>query len=375
MQTLRVGFLGFGFMGKTHLFAHKTLPFYYGAAPAAIALKSVCTGHDASARAARDFGGFERHTTDPLAILNAPDIDLVHICTPNHCHLAEITAGLRANKHLYIEKPITGTLAEAERLLALLPAYQGAAQIVFNYRFLPATLKAKALIEEGFLGPLTHFRAAYLHGGSLHPDKPVNWKSTAAAGGGVINDLGSHVVDLITHLIGPLQSLCAISRIWSPSRPDPHDPLRPMTIDAEEAAAALVRTADGAYGTLEASKITAGSEDELRFELHGRHGALRFNLMSPNYLEAFDARRPDGAHGWQRIATVGRFPAPGGQFPSPKNSVGWERTHVHSLYSFLRHITEGTPPAPSIAEAIQTQRTLDAWRRSAQSRSWIDLDR
>jgi len=201
----------------------------------------------------------------------------------------------------------------------------------------------------------------------------VNWKSTAAAGGGVINDLGSHVVDLVTHLIGPLQSLCATSRVWSSRRPSPGAPDQTLMIDAEEAAVALVRTPDGAFGTLEASKITAGAEDELRFELHGRHGALRFNLMDLNYLEAFDARDRDGSHGWKKIATVGRFPAPGGKFPSPKNSLGWERAHVHSLYSFLRHVTDGTPPSPSIAEAIQTQRVLEAWRRSADSRAWIDL--
>lgn len=373
MTPLRVGFLGFGFMGKTHLFAHTTIPFYYGASPVAVELKAVCTGSETSARAAQAFGGFERWTTDPMAVLNAPDIDLVHICTPNANHHAQIVAGLRANKHLYIEKPITSTHAEANELLPLLASYTGVAQVVFNYRFLPATLKAKALIEQGLLGTLTHFRAAYLHSGSLDPDKPVNWKSTSAGGGGVINDLGSHVVDLITHLIGPLRSICADSRIWSGQRPAMGKSSGMTTIDAEEAASALVRTADNALGILEASKIAAGSEDDLRFELHGRHGALRFNLMNANYIEAFDARDADGSHGWRHLATVGRFPFPGGIFPNPRGSVGWERAHVHSLYSFLGHVVNHTPPSPSIAEAVETQKVLEGWRASAAHRRWIDL--
>lgn len=377
MPVLGVGILGYGFMGKMHTFAHKTIPIYYDPPPVRCELKVVCTSRDETARAARAAGGFQRCTTDAQAVIEADDVDIVHICTPNHLHFSALAAAVRAGKHIYCDKPVTADLREADELAGLLPAYGGAAQVVLQYRFLPATIRARQLVEEGFLGPVTHFSAAYLHSGSVDPNKAVNWKSSAAAGGGVIRDLGPHILDLLWWLVGPFESANCVSRIWSPQRPSLDKPGTMVTVDAEEAAAMMIRCKDGAFGTVEVSKIATGAEDELRFEIHGRHGAMRFNLVQPNYLEVYDGRLPDGdyggSRGWQRIAAVQKYPAGAGTFPGPKFSVGWTRAHVHCLYSFLRCIAEGTEPHPSLAEGIHVQRILEAVRASARSGSWVDL--
>ena len=150
-----------------------------------------------------------------------------------------------------------------------------------------------------------------------------------------------------------------------------------MDIDVEDAALMLLRAADGAIGAVEASKIATGTEDELRFEIHGRHGALRFNLMEPNTLEIYDARLSEGVgggrRGWQRIAAGQKYPPPGGKFPNPKFSIGWMRSHIHCLYAFLKSIVEGTEAHPSLAEGIHLQRVLEAVRASAEMGSWVDL--
>lgn len=139
----------------------------------------------------------------------------------------------------------------------------------------------------------------------------------------------------------------------------------------------LLRAEDGTIGSVEATKLATGTEDELRFEIHGRHGALRFNLMQPNYLEVYDGRLADGdlggARGWQRIATVRKYPTPAGKFPGPKFTIGWIRGHVHCLYSFLNCIAEGADPHPSLAEGIHLQRVLEAVRASADSGNWVEL--
>jgi predicted dehydrogenase len=321
MKTLGVGVLGFGFMGRTHTFAHRTIPFYYDPSPVECALRVVCRSNAAKLSAAKAVGGFERCTTDPMAVIEAGDVDIIHICTPNSEHLPALRAAIAAGKHVYVEKPVTGSLAEAEELEKLLPKYSGKAQVVLQYRCFPATLRAKQLIEEGFLGPVTHFRAAYLH--SL--DKPGTM----------------------------------------------------MAVDVEEAAALLLRAADGAFGTVEASKIATGTEDELRFEIHGRHGAMRFNLMDPNCLEVFDERDAGGDYGgqrgWKKLTCLQKYPAPGGKFPGPRFTVGWIRAHVHSLYSFLKAIADDSEPSPSLAEGIHRQRILEAVRESAETGAWVDL--
>jgi predicted dehydrogenase len=375
--TLGVGVLGYGFMGKTHTFAHRTIPFYYVPPPARCVLRAVCTSRESTARAAMQAGGFERCTTNPLEVIEADDIDVVHVCTPNSEHFAALAAAIRANKHIYCDKPVTGSLDEAGRLAAMLPGYRGAAQVALQYRFFPATMRARQLVEEGFLGPVTHFRAVYLHSGSVDPSRPVNWKSTARAGGGVIRDLGSHIVDLLWWLIGPFESVSCMSRIWAPRRPSLDEPGKMVTVDVEEAAVLMLRAADGAFGTVDVSKIATGAEDELAFEIHGRHGAMRFNLDQPNYLEVYDGRMPDGdfggRRGWQRLATVQRYPGAGGKFPSPRAAIGWLRGHVHCLYSFLQCVADGTEPHPSLAEGLRLQRVLEAAREAAESGGWVDL--
>ena len=376
MKPLGIGVLGYGFMGRMHTFAHKTIPLYYSPPPVDCRLKVVCEVNDELARAAMEAGEFERCTTDPKQVIDADDVDLVHVCTPNREHFPALAAAMRAGKHIYVDKPVTASLEDAEKVAGMLGDYRGRAQVALQFRFFPATLKAKQLIEEGFLGPVTHFRAAYLHSGSVDPAKPVNWKSTAAAGGGVIRDLGSHVIDLLWHLIGPFRSACCVSRIWAAERPDLDEPGTTMKIDVEDAALILLRSAEGAFGSVDVSKIATGTEDELRLEIHGRHGAIRFNSMQPNYLEIYDGQPSDrdlGGRGWQRIASVHRYPAPGGKFPGPKFPVGWVRGHVHSLYSFLAAIAEGADPHPSLAEGIHLQRVLEAIRQAADSQAWVDL--
>jgi len=377
MKTLGVAVLGYGFMGKTHTYAHHTMPFYYDPMPVQCRLRVVCSSTPQRGAAAQKAGGFERLTTSFEEAIRADDVDVVHVCTPNHLHLPALRLAIAAGKHIYVEKPLTATVQEAEQVEQLLPAYRGTGQIVLHNRFFPATMKAKQLVTEGFLGPVTHFRAAYLHAGSVDPDAPVNWKSTAAAGGGVVRDLGSHVIDLVNWLIGPLTAVNCVSRIWSPQRPDRQRPGQKITIDAEEAAVMLLRLADGGIGTLEASKIATGVEDELRLEIHGRHGAMRFNLMEPDFLEIYDGRLSDGPlggrHGWQRIASVHRYPPPGGTFPGPKATVGWLRGHVHCLYNFLESIAQGRPAEPSLAAGVHLQRVMESVLESARTGRWIDL--
>ena len=373
---LGVGMLGFGFMGRAHTFAHLTMPLYYDPPPAACKLRAVCVRREAPAQTAMELG-FERWTADPLEVIESPDVDLVHICTPNHLHFPALKAAISAGKHIYCDKPVTATLEEADALQQLLPGHTGKAQVALQYRFLPATLRAKRLVEDGLLGPITHFRGAYLHSGSVDPDRAVNWKSTSAAGGGVIRDLGAHLLDLLWWLIGPFEAVNCIGRIWAPQRPDADSPGRTMTIDAEEGAALLLRCADGAFGVVEVSKIATGAEDELRFEIHGRHGAIRFNLMQPNYLEVYDGRLPDGEYGgergWQSIACVQKYPEPGDKFPGPKFSLGWIRAHVHCLYAFLDAIATDSSPSPSLEEGLHLQRVLEAARTSAEKREWVEL--
>ena len=113
--------------------------------------------------------------------------------------------------------------------------------MTFQNRFFPATLRAKQLIDEGRLGRVLQFRAAYLHAGSADPNAPLRWKLTGAAGGGVIADLASHLLDLVEHLAGPIDAVMAETHIAYTERPSPQDPARKVPVDAEDCVLILAR--------------------------------------------------------------------------------------------------------------------------------------
>jgi len=254
--------------------------------------------------------------------------------------------------------------------------YQGTAQMTLQCRYFPAVMRAKQLIDEGFVGRVLEFRATYLHAGSASPSAPLRWKLSAEAGGGVINDLASHILDLIHHLLGDFGAIVADTQIAYAERPSAADPSRMVKVDAEDCVMFLARMASGALGTIEATKIATGTEDEVRFEIHGERGALRFNSMDPHFLEAFNmstAAAPiGGMQGWTRIATGQRFPAPASAFPGPKFSIGWMRVHAACLANFLHAIEGGQKGAPGLDQGVYIQYLLEQIRASQSSRGWVN---
>src|SRR4029077_1206991 len=149
-------------------------------------------------------------------------------------HFEALQSAITHQKHIYCDKPLVATLDDARRLASTLAGYRGTAQMTFQYRFYPATMRAKQLIDEGRLGRVLQFRAAYLHGGSADPSAPARCKLTAAAGGGVIADLASHVFDLVEHLAGPIDAVMAETTTAFADRPAPHDSSRKVPVDVED---------------------------------------------------------------------------------------------------------------------------------------------
>ncbi|HOX38513.1 MAG TPA: Gfo/Idh/MocA family oxidoreductase [Candidatus Brocadiia bacterium] len=378
MQTYGVGFYGFGFIGKVHAYGYLNLPIYYNPAPVKAKLVGVCTSSRQTAEASRDLLGFDFGTTDYRELLNRDDIQIVHCCAPNNLHHDFVADAMRAGKHIYCDKPLALNADEARDLLNIAErtGYRGKFQMTFQYRFFPATMRAKQLIDEGFLGRVFGFRAEYLHAGYIDPTRPMTWRLDAAQSGcGALGDLGSHALDLIYGLLGPYAKVNASLETMIKERPL-KDGSGKAKVGVDDVAILNMKMPDGAVGTIEAWRLATGAEDELRFEIHGERGALRFNLMDPNWLEAYDAREAEkplgGERGWKRIACVHRFDPPGG-FPGPKNTIGWMRGHVHCLYNFLDAITKDENPRPSLRDGAYIQQVMDSAIRSSQDGCWVDI--
>ena len=374
MRTIGVGIIGWGFMGKTHAQALRSLPLFYPNAGFEVALRCVCARHLENAEAAARAAGFEHYTDDYRELLAREDIDVVSICTPNDQHEEMALAAIRAGKHVYIDKPLAVTADSAARIAAAAAESPVLTRMVFNNRYLPATLRAKQLVEEGRIGEVLTFSARYLHSGSIDPDKPIGWKQQMQ--GGVVLDLGSHALDLLTWLVGmPQRVLCKTFTLYA-DRPT-RDGGREQAL-SEDHAQMVLELENGAVGSVEASKIATGSNDELTLEVRGTKGALRWSSMDINWLYFYDNTLPEadygGLRGFTQIECVGRYPAPGGKFLPPKNSVGWERGHLHCYYTFLDAVARGVPTEGDIADGARLQTLMEALRRSAETNAWIDFE-
>lgn len=363
-QSIRVGLCGFGFMGKTHLYALSNLPYFYDL-PYRAEVIGVCTAHRETADAAAEAFGIRRVYACEADMIADGDIDVIDICTPNPCHFTTARAAISAGKHVLCEKPLTAS-AEESRELAQLAASTGlTCGVVFNNRFLSPVLRARQLAEEGRLGRILSFDFAYRHNSCIDPERTVGWKQRATCGGGTLADLGPHVIDLCRLLCGEIVSVMGKSQIAFPTHRVPEGE---WLTDADEAFYLTATTASGAVGQITVSKLTQGANDELTFSVYGTEGAVRFDLMQPNYLYVYvnDAAGAPlgGLRGFTRVECVGRFDAPALPFPSPKAPIGWLRGHIGSMEHYLSAVYAHRSADPSFADGAAVDRIIAAARRS-----------
>ena len=360
-RQLRIGMVGFGSMGRTHAYAVNNLAYFYGTLPFRASVAGVCTtSYERSVALAEEYGlGTAAHDFDEL--IAREDIDIIDICTPNTLHFDMICRALDAGKHVLCEKPLCVTAEEAAIIARKERESGRTCGMVFNNRFMAPMLRAKQLIDEGRLGRILSFRISYDHNTSTFAEKAPGWKQTAEFGGGVLFDLGSHIIDLLRYLCGDFDFVQGQEQIAFDRHAD-------WQTDADEAFYITARLKNGACGTIVANKLATGASDDLSLVIFGERGSIRYELMEPEWLYFYDNDRPSspigGERGFTRIECGGRFPAPGDTFPSPKASVGWLRCHVGSMYEFLSAVAEERAFSPSLADGAYVQSVMLAARES-----------
>ncbi len=359
---MKIAIIGFGSMGKTHSWCVKNLNYFYKDLPFSAEYAGVCTTKTETAESSARLLGISRYTVNEDELINDPSIDIIDICTPNVFHYETLKKAINAGKHIYCEKPMCVTYAQAKEIDELAKSKGVIAKMVFNNRFLPATMKAKELVDKGKLGKIISFNCRYLHASATDPNKNAGWKQNKdICGAGTLFDLGSHAVDLMQHLCGKITEVKARSQVAYPERRG-SDGLVWQT-NADEAFYMICTTEQGARGMIEASKLCVGANDELEFSVYGEKGSLKFSLMEPNWLHFYDNTASDGhfggLKGYTKIECCGRYDAPGGAFPSFKAPIGWLRGHLHSMYSFLSEVYEGKQGSPSLHDGAEVQRVLE----------------
>jgi levoglucosan dehydrogenase len=373
VKALRIGMVGYGAIGRVHAMAYRDILYHYGLPASAIQIVGVATNHRESAQKAAAEIGCDFYTDDYRELLGR-DLDIIDCCTPNNSHEAILAAAAAAGKHLYCEKPLSTNTAEGRRIVAAVENWGVKSQMTFNFRYFPAVIRARQLIDAGFLGRVFSFRGRYLRSGYISASKPHTWRlNKAQSGGGALFDLGSHLLDMVYYLLGDFDAVQAQLETLIPERPITPGSTEMARVDVDDLALLHLRMASGVPGTLEISRMGTGATNDLQIEISGDQGAIRFKSDDPAWLEVYDVRDAEqplgGMRGFRKLETGQHYD--GAKAPDWTMTPSFMRTHAECQYQFLKAISEDRTPSPSLSDGLRIQEVMEAAQRASDQERWV----
>ena len=366
---LKIGLIGTGFMGKTHVFGFSAAPRVFDL-PYELVLHTVADRNIELATAAAHTLGFAKASGDWKSLVDDPEIDLIDITAPNAFHKEMALAAIAAGKHVYCEKPLAPLASDAQAMAAAAEAAGVKTQVGFNYLCNPMLGLARDLISSGELGEIRSYRGIHAEDYMADSQSPFTFRHDPA-GGGALADLGSHALATAEFLLGPIQSVMGDSVTVIASRPDGHGGSRRVEVD--DLGRAFLRFANGATGSIEASWIAMGRKMQHDFEVYGTKGALLFSQERFNELHFYNAADPAGRRGFRRIE-AGPDHDPYGLFcVAPGHQLGFNDLKAIEVARFVEAIAGKRAEPFNFRAGERIQTLVESVQRSAQATQWVNI--
>lgn len=354
----RAGILGAGFMGRVHAHAIR--------ASGGRVVSVVASTKERSQQAAAEFGA-ERVVADATELVEAGDIDVIHICTPNNLHEPQVKAALAAGKHVVCEKPLATSAAVAADLDAVATQGGRVATVPFVYRFHPMVREARERVRRGDLGRLSLAHGSYLQDWLLLPSDD-NWRVDPALGGPsrAFADIGSHWGDLLEFVTGD-----RIARLSAQSATVNQDRVgRPVS--TEDAVTMQFTTARGVLGTAVISQVSPGRKNRLLLEVSGTEATVVFDQEQPELLweggreqSRLLVRDPDTLS--EPAARYARVPA--------GHAQGYQDCFNAFVADTRAAIAgESADGLPTFADGLRAARIAEAVLASAHDGGWVEVE-
>ena len=284
-RKLRMGIVGGGqgsFIGRVHVTAavlDNRATLVAGALSSDPA-RAKASAADYDIDPARAYGSYREMLDRERALPAEQRIDFVTVVTPNHMHFPVAKAALEAGFHVVCDKPLTLTLAEAEELARIVAASKAVFVVTHNYTGYPLVRQAREMILAGELGEIQAIRVEYIQGWlrtrlETEGQKQAAWRTdpTKSGAAGCFGDIGTHAYNLGRFMTGLLpEKISTNLKTFVPDRP------------LDDYGHAVIRYENGALGTVTASQISHGRENDLRIQIDGTLGSLQWHQEEPNKL-------------------------------------------------------------------------------------------
>ncbi len=379
MYNLKTAIIGAGFMGPAHTEALRRI---------GVNVVGLLGIDDAeSTRVAKSLGIPKAYRNFDEALAD-PNVDVVHITTPNRLHHRMAKAALQAGKHVMCEKPLAMTTEETSDLVETARKSGLAAGVNYNMRFYPLCLQAKEMVKAGEAGQVFSIVGSYVQDWLLYPTD-YNWRVLAEEGGAVraVGDIGTHWLDLVQNITGTkVVAVLADLKTVHPLRKRPKGEVETFSgkvtqiqatedvaINTEDCGSIMLRFDNGAKGSLWVSQMTAGRKNCLRFEIGGTKKALYWDSESPNEIWS----------GYRNKANEKLLKDPGLAAENVRGFIGYPGGHnegypdsfKQSFQAFYSYIANGDmsahPPFATFADGHHEVALGEAIFRSHREEKWV----
>ncbi|RIX99751.1 gfo/Idh/MocA family oxidoreductase [Aureimonas flava] len=364
-DTIGIGLVGTGFMGKCHALAWNAVAATFGETRRPRLVHLAEARGDLAAERAEAFG-FARWTDDWRALVADPEVEVVSIAAPNPFHADMARAALEAGKHVWCEKPMATTREDARSMLEAWRRSGRVAALGYNYVQNPALRQMEELIRDGAVGTVNHVRLEMDEDFMADPDAPFAFKNGAESGLGALDDFAVHPLSILWRLAGPVASAMT-------DQAKPYASRGGRAVETHEIATSLLRLRSGASGLLTANRAAWGRKGRIAVQVFGSRGTLLYDQERMNEFQLF-TREGDGRTQGFRTVLSAPAHAPYGAFvPAPGHGLGFNDLKVIEAHEVLAAI-EGRPARIVDFEiGFAIEETVHAMARSHQLGRWVDV--
>lgn len=385
MEKVKVGVIGTGFIGPTHIEAIRRLGFVE-----VVGLAE--TSQEAAEKKAAELG-IPKAYGDYRDMLRDSDIQVVHNCTPNHLHFAINKEIILAGKHVLSEKPLAMSSEESAELLALAQKHNVVHGVNFNYRQFPSVKNLASMVKNEQLGHINLVHGSYLQDWLLY-ETDFNWRLAPEVGGKsrAVADIGSHWCDTVQYVTGkrivevfadlatviPVRKKSTTNIATFGAKKDQEVEYEDVPINTEDYASVLVRFDDGAKGVFTVSQVSAGRKNRLSFEIDGSKSSAFWNQEEPEKLWIGHRDKPNEL----LLADPALFTDEAKQaihHPGGHNE-GWPDALKNGMLNFYTFIRDGKDPGsdqPNFATFEDGHLSMcitDAILKSNEQQTWVKVE-
>lgn len=370
MNALRIGLIGTGYMGKCHALAWNAVAPVFGDIERPRLAMLGEADEALAARRARELG-FERATGDWRRLVADPGIDVISITTPNALHAEMAIAALKAGKHVWCEKPMAPSLAEAEAMHAAWRASGKVAVLGYNYIQNPLIRHIKATIDDGTIGTVNHVRIEMDEDFMADAATPVTPRSAASSGYGALDDFGVHALSLLFTLFGHVRRVFA-----DMAKPYADRPLAAggrRAVENHDAATMLADVEGGVRAVVQLNRAAWGRKGRIAVQIFGSKGAIVYDQERMNEAQLYVAEGPVVQQGY-RTLLAGPAHKPYDRFiPAPGHSLGFNELKVIECRQLIARIAGETSVLIDFDDGLRMERALHAAAESFRAGRWIDV--